>query len=94
MTEAKREAIYGPEPWQRSGGVAWSHWDLWFCLVAHLDHDGDLVALADASGTSTASTATATRRPSSATSTTSPIGWPPPAWTPARWRLAPATMGR
>lgn len=50
MTEAKREAIYGPEPWQRSGGVAWSHWDLWFCLVAHLDHDGDLVALADAIG--------------------------------------------
>lgn len=29
---------------------AWSHWDLWFCLVAHLDHDGDLVALADAIG--------------------------------------------
>jgi len=50
MTEAKREAIYGPEPWQRSGGVAWSHWDLWFCLVARLDHDGDLVALADAIG--------------------------------------------
>lgn len=47
MSEAKREAIYGPEPWQREGGAPWSHWDLWFCLVAHLDHGGDLVALAE-----------------------------------------------
>ncbi|MDQ3767897.1 MAG: hypothetical protein M3370_00230, partial [Actinomycetota bacterium] len=44
----KRRAIYGPEPWHCDGGAPWSHWDLWFCLVALLDHDGDLVALGDA----------------------------------------------
>ena len=48
MTPAKAPAIYGPEPWWHDGEVAWSHWDLWFCLVAHLDHEGHLVALADA----------------------------------------------
>lgn len=44
----KRTATYGPEPWLTVGGVNWCHWDLWFCLVARLDHSGDLAALADA----------------------------------------------
>lgn len=48
MSGAKRPAIYGPEPWERDGDRTWSHWDLWLCLVALLDHDGDLVALAEA----------------------------------------------
>lgn len=48
MSAATRTPIYGPEPWLKVGGVAWSHWDLWFCVVACLDHDGDLAALADA----------------------------------------------
>ena len=26
----------------------WSYWDLWFCVVAEADHDGDLDALAAA----------------------------------------------
>ena len=26
----------------------WSYWDLWFCVVAIADHDGDLDALAEA----------------------------------------------
>jgi hypothetical protein len=43
-----RSAIYGPEPWLTVGGAVWSHWDLWFCLVACLEHDGQLPALADA----------------------------------------------
>jgi len=37
----RRPPIFGPEPWQGS----WTHWDLWMCLVAVLDHNGDLEAL-------------------------------------------------
>lgn len=48
MTARKPAAIYGPEPWRTDGDTVWSHWDLWFCLVAWLDHDGDLAALAAA----------------------------------------------
>lgn len=48
MSAAQRTPIYGPEPWLTVGGVAWSHWDLWFCVLACLDHDGDLAALAEA----------------------------------------------
>ncbi len=48
MSTTGRSAIYGPEPWLTAGGAVWSHWDLWFCLVACLDHDGHLPALADA----------------------------------------------
>ena len=47
LTEAKPRAIYGPEPWQHDGEAAWSHRDLWFCLVARRDHDGNLAVLAD-----------------------------------------------
>jgi hypothetical protein len=28
--------------------IVWSYWDLWFCLVAVTDQDGDLDALAEA----------------------------------------------
>lgn len=34
--------IYGPEPWAVRAGHAWSHWDLWFCVVALHDGGGDL----------------------------------------------------
>jgi len=37
--------IYGPEPWHRMEGAAWSHWDLWFCLVCITDFGGDWRAL-------------------------------------------------
>ena len=33
---------------ERTRAVAWSYWDLWFCVVAVADHDGDLDALAAA----------------------------------------------
>jgi hypothetical protein len=47
MSAPKRTPIYGPEPSLTLAGVVWSHWDLWFCVVACLDHDGDLAALAE-----------------------------------------------
>ncbi len=37
----RRPPIFGPEPWAERASVAWSHWDLWFCLVCVLDADGD-----------------------------------------------------
>ena len=43
-----RAAIYGPEPWRTNRNVVFSHWDLWFCVVAVADHDGDLDQLAAA----------------------------------------------
>jgi hypothetical protein len=48
MTGSGRTPIYGPEPWRTKRTVAWSYWDLWFCVVAVSDHDGDLDALAAA----------------------------------------------
>ncbi|MGH2712686.1 MAG: hypothetical protein ACRDM7_02150 [Thermoleophilaceae bacterium] len=47
MSAPKRTPVYGPEPWLKVGSVEWSHWDLWFCVVARLDHEGDLAALAE-----------------------------------------------
>ncbi|MDA8102717.1 MAG: hypothetical protein M0Z34_07115 [Nitrospiraceae bacterium] len=38
----RRPPIFGPEPWQEISGLIWSHWDLWFCVVAVADHDADL----------------------------------------------------
>ena len=38
----RRPPVFGPEPWEESGGRSWSHWDLWFCAVAVADHDGRL----------------------------------------------------
>jgi hypothetical protein len=40
--------IYGPEPWRTKRDAVWSYWDLWFCVVAVADHDGDPDALAAA----------------------------------------------
>ena len=48
MSGSGRTPIYGPEPWKRDGDTVWSYWDLWFCVVAVADHDGDLDLLADA----------------------------------------------
>lgn len=42
--------IYGPEPFPAPPGApgAWTHWDVWMCLVAERDFGGDLGRLADA----------------------------------------------
>ena len=48
MSGSSKTPIYGPEPWATTNKTAWSYWDLWFCLVALADHDGDLGALAEA----------------------------------------------
>lgn len=50
MNTTKRSAIYGPEAWLTTSGADWCHWDLWLwlCVVACIDHDGDLTRLADA----------------------------------------------
>jgi hypothetical protein len=39
---ASGKTIYGPERWATKHGMASSYWDLWFCVVALVDHDGDL----------------------------------------------------
>lgn len=61
MGGSGKAPIYGPEPWSTRQATVWSYWDLWFCVVALVDHDGDLDALAEAieeggrlSGTGTA----------------------------------------
>ena len=46
MSDSGRTPIYGPEPWRTKRNSVWSYWDLWFCVVALADHDGDLDALA------------------------------------------------
>ena len=38
----RRPPIFGPEPWQEISGLIWSHWDLWFCVVAVADYDAAL----------------------------------------------------
>jgi len=47
MSGAGKTPIHGPERWMTRHRMTWSHWDLWFCLVALADHDGDLNALAE-----------------------------------------------
>lgn len=49
MSDAKPKRVqrFGPEVWERRAGLDWSLWDLWFCVVAVRDHDGDLDALAE-----------------------------------------------
>jgi hypothetical protein len=43
---AARTPTFGPEPWRTDpDGEVWTHWDRWFCLVAVLDHHGDLDGL-------------------------------------------------
>jgi hypothetical protein len=37
--------IAAPEPWRHHHGITWSHWDRWACVVAVVDHDGDLSGL-------------------------------------------------
>jgi len=43
----KRIQRFGPEVWEQRDGHDWSLWDLWFCLIAVVDHDGDLAGLGD-----------------------------------------------
>lgn len=45
-TKPKRVQRFGAETWVQRAGRDWSLWDLWFSVVAVLDHDGDLDALA------------------------------------------------
>ena len=45
MSGSSKAPIYGPEPWATTNKTAWSYWDLWFCVVALADHDGDLEEL-------------------------------------------------
>ncbi|MCP4087808.1 MAG: hypothetical protein GY745_22600 [Actinomycetia bacterium] len=42
----RRGQRFGPEVWAERGEREWSLWDLWFSVVAVLDHDGDLDGLA------------------------------------------------
>jgi len=41
----RRPPALGPEPWSTFAGLGWCHSDLWYCLMAALDHDGDLSGL-------------------------------------------------
>ena len=50
MTTSGKTPICGPERWTTKDRMAWSYWDLWFCVAALVDHDGDLDALADHDG--------------------------------------------
>lgn len=43
----KRVPRFGPELWERRAGQDWSLWDLWFCVIAVRDYDGNLDALGD-----------------------------------------------
>ena len=45
MSSPRATHVFGPELHGEVRGQPWSHWDVWFCLVAVLDHDGDLAAL-------------------------------------------------
>lgn len=42
---ARRPSVFGPEPWHDHQGITWSHWDRWACVVAVVDHGGDLAGL-------------------------------------------------
>jgi hypothetical protein len=42
---ARPVVIFGPERWSTAAGADWSYWDLWFCVVCLVDHDGDWDAL-------------------------------------------------
>lgn len=37
----RRSARFGAEVWAERFGRDWSLWDLWYCVVIELDHDGD-----------------------------------------------------
>ena len=37
----RRPARFGAEVWAERFGRDWSLWDLWYCVVIELDHDGD-----------------------------------------------------
>lgn len=44
----RRPPTFGPEPWAEVAGQPWCHWDRWYCLVAVVDHDGDLAGVEEA----------------------------------------------
>lgn len=44
----RRPPTFGPEPSAEVAGQPWCHWDRWYCLVAVVDHDGDLGGLEEA----------------------------------------------
>lgn len=45
-TGARPAPRFGPEVWATVAARDWSLWDLWFCVIAVVDHGGDLDALA------------------------------------------------
>ena len=45
---ARRPPTFGPEPWAEVAGQRWCHWDRWYCVVAMVDHDGDLAGVEQA----------------------------------------------
>lgn len=47
-TPTRRPPTFGPEPWSEVAGQAWCHWDRWYCVVAVVDHGGDLAAVEEA----------------------------------------------
>lgn len=42
---ADEPRVYGPERWATVADQNWSWWDLWCCVIAARDHDGDVTAL-------------------------------------------------
>ena len=46
LPPAEPVRVFGPEPWATVVGQVWSWWDLWFCVIAVQDHDGELGAMA------------------------------------------------
>ncbi len=40
-SKARQPARFGAEVWQERFGRDWSLWDLWYCVVIELDHEGD-----------------------------------------------------
>ncbi len=39
--KSRQPARFGAEVWSERFGRDWSLWDLWYCVVIELDHDGD-----------------------------------------------------
>lgn len=48
MTAKPRQAArFGAELWEERFGRQWSLWDLWYCTIIELEHDGDPKGLRD-----------------------------------------------
>ena len=45
QASSRRRPVFGPEPWSIVADLQWTHWDLWYCMVAVRDHAGELDGL-------------------------------------------------